>query len=60
MLLTYEQIPLRVQIGLICQTALHNIEAVIVAGPHGGESSAVRAIQHLHESTDAPWGGADL
>lgn len=60
MLLTYKQIPLGVQISLICQTALHDIEAVVVAGPNGGESSTVWAIQHLHESTDAPWGGADL
>ena len=58
--LTYEQVPLRVQVGLIGQAALHDVEAVVVAGPHGGESAAVRAVEHLHQGTDAPRGGADL
>lgn len=57
---TYEQVPLRVQVGLIGQAALHDVEAVVVAGPHSGESSAVRAVEHLHQGADAPWGGADL
>lgn len=58
--LTYEQIPLRVQIRLVCQAALHDVETVVAAGSHAGEASAVRAVEHLHESADAPRGRADL
>ena len=59
-LLTYKQIPLGVEISLICQAALHDIEAVVVAWSHRGESPTVRAVQHLHERTDAAWGRAHL
>lgn len=58
--LTYEQVPLCVQISLVGQAALHDIEAVVVTGSHGGQASAVGAVQHLHEGTDAPRGWAHL
>lgn len=58
--LTYEQIPFGVQISLVGQAALHDVEAVVLARSHGGKTSAVRAVQHLHEGSDAPRGRADL
>ena len=44
MLLTYKQVPLGVEISLICQAALHDIEAVVVAWSHSGESSTISAV----------------
>jgi len=44
MLLTYKQVPLGVEIGLICQAALHDVEAVVVAWSHRGESSTISAV----------------
>lgn len=58
--LTYEEIPLSVQVCLVGQTALHDVEAVVVARSHSGQASAIWAVQHLHESPDAPRGGAHL
>lgn len=47
-LLTYEEIPFGIQISLVRQAALHYVEAVVVTRFHSGQSSAVRAVQHLH------------
>lgn len=46
--LTYEEIPFGIQICLVCKAALHYIEAVVIARFHSGQSSAIRAVQHLH------------
>lgn len=39
---------------MLCQTALHDVEAVVVAGLGVGQSAALGAVRHPHQ---APYTG---
>ena len=41
-------VPLGVEVGLMCETALHHIHAVVVAGRQVGQPPAVRTVLHFH------------
>ncbi|KAL7853187.1 hypothetical protein SRHO_G00189720 [Serrasalmus rhombeus] len=58
--LTDEEVPLRVQVGLVGEAALHHVLAVIPTRPQSRESAAVRAVQHLRQSFAAAWRNVDL
>lgn len=58
--LTDVLVPLWVQIGLVGETALHDVQTVVVTGLHGGHGLAVCAVHHLGQSSDTRWGAAHL
>lgn len=47
--LTYKDIPLCIQVPLVGQAASHDIKAVVVAGLHRHQPSAVWAVHHLQQ-----------
>lgn len=51
--ITYEVLPLRVQVGLVGQAALHNVGAVVGAGLDRGQATTVRAVNQLHQGLRA-------
>lgn len=57
---TNEIVPLRVQVGLIRQAALHHVEAQRVARPQRGQASAQRAVPLTHQPADALRVGTQL
>lgn len=51
--LTDEVLPLRVQVSLVGQAALHDVAAVVGAGFDRGHAAAVGAVDHLHHGLHA-------
>lgn len=51
--LTDEVLPLRVQVGLVGQAALHDVAAVVGAGLDRGQAAAVGAVDQLHHGLGA-------
>lgn len=58
--LTDQVLPLWVQVGLVGQTALHHVGAVVGAGFDRGGATAVRAINQLHQGFHTLWTERDL
>jgi hypothetical protein len=58
--LTDVLVPLWVQIGLVGETALHDVQTIVVTGLHGGHGLAVWAVHHLGQCSDTRWGAAHL
>lgn len=54
------EVPLRIQVGLICQAALHDIQAVVLTGFDCGHALTKRAVHHLGQCSDTRWRAADL
>lgn len=52
---TYKVLPLRVQVGLVGQAALHDIGAVVGAGFDRGQAATVRAVNQLHQGLHTFW-----
>lgn len=53
--LTYEALPLWIQVSLVGQAALHDIGAVVGAGFDGGQAATVRAVNQLHQGPQTLW-----
>lgn len=51
--LTYEVLPLGVQVRLVGQAALHHVGAVVGAGFDGGHAATVGAEDQLHQGPHA-------
>lgn len=51
--LTDEVLPLRVQVSLVGQAALHDVAAVVGAGFDRGQAAAVGAVDQLHHGLHA-------
>lgn len=47
--LTHKDIPLGIQVPLVGQAASHDVKAVVVAGLHWHQTSAVWAVHHLQQ-----------
>lgn len=47
--LTHKDIPLGIQVPLVGQAASHDVKAVVVAGLHWHQPSAVRAVHHFQQ-----------
>lgn len=45
--------PLRVEVSLVGQTALHDVTAVVGTRSRRGHATAVRTVSHLHDGTHA-------
>lgn len=58
--LTNVQVPLWIQISLISQTALHDIQAVVLTGFNCWHALTVGAVHHLGQRSDAWRGTAHL
>lgn len=58
--LTDVQVPLWIQISLIGQTALHDIETVVLTGFNCRHALAEGAVDHLGQSSDTCWSAAHL
>lgn len=46
---TYKVLPLRVQVGLVGQAALHDVGAVVGARFDRSQAATVRAVHQLHQ-----------
>lgn len=57
---TNEVLPFGVQVGLVGQTALHDVGAVAGAGDDRGQAAAVRTIHQLHQGFHTLWTQRDL
>lgn len=53
--LTYKVLPLRVQVCLVGQAALHDVGAVVGAGFDGGQAATVGAEDQLHQGLHTLW-----
>lgn len=58
--LTDVQVPLWIQISLIGQTALHDIQTVVLTGFNCRHTLAEGAVEHLGQSSDTCWSAAHL
>lgn len=54
------EVPLRIQIGLICQAALHDVQTVILTGFNRRHALTKGAVHHLGECPDTRRRAADL
>lgn len=57
---TNVEVPLRIQISLICQAALHDVQAVVLTGFSRWHALTKGAVHHLGQSSDTRWRAADL
>lgn len=47
--LTYEIVPLKIEVSLVGQTASHDVRAVVVTGLHRHQALAVGTVDHLQQ-----------
>lgn len=55
LVLTNEEVPLRIQIRLVGQTAPHYVVTVVVTGFQARHVAAVWTVQHLGQGFDTRW-----
>lgn len=59
-LLTYEVVPLSLQLPLVGQASAHDVETVVVTGLDGHEATAEWAVHHLGQGANPLGRGVDL